>query len=187
MDRLDLAARLQRAAALHRGAQQLVHPPLARALLEERARTPTSTAAYDTLYTVLVTHDARDGAVPAVPDRAHPPGARRTARACISQDWPDAAAFAVDAGAGRAHGSGPRGLLGRGLDPHGEEPPQPPAAGDAHHRASEPRDAWRRSTDVIAEEANVKEVVFADDPVGLRLGSAGRSIRASSASGSARR
>ena len=33
---------LQCAAALHRGAQQLVHPPLARALLEERRRTPTS-------------------------------------------------------------------------------------------------------------------------------------------------
>ena len=33
---------LQRAAAVHRGAQQLVHPPLARPLLEERRRTPTS-------------------------------------------------------------------------------------------------------------------------------------------------
>ena len=42
MDRLDLAGGLQRAAAVHRGAQQLVHPPLARALLEGRARTPTS-------------------------------------------------------------------------------------------------------------------------------------------------
>ena len=31
-------------------------------------------------------------------------------------------------GAGRAHGPRPRRLLGRGLDPHGEEPPQPPAA-----------------------------------------------------------
>ena len=34
-------------------------------------------AAYDTLYTVLVTHDADDGAVPAVSDRAHPPCAGR--------------------------------------------------------------------------------------------------------------
>ena len=41
MDRLDLAGGLQCAAAVHRGAQQLVHPPLARALLEERTRTPT--------------------------------------------------------------------------------------------------------------------------------------------------
>ena len=79
---------------------------------------------------------------------------------------------------GRAHGSGARGLLGGGFDPHGQEPAQPPAARDADHRASAARDPVEPLRDVIAEEANVKEVAFADDPSTVRRrGAGGQSAR----------
>ena len=81
-----------------------------------------------------------DGAVPALRHRAHPPRARAMARACICRTGRMRRALAVDAGAGRADGPRARGLLGGGLDPHGEEPPQPPAAPQADRRPSAPRD-----------------------------------------------
>ena len=88
--------RLRCAAAVHRGAQQLVHPPLARALLEERAGRRQARRLRHALHRAGH-HDAGDGAVPALPDRDHPPRARATARACISRTGRTRSAFAVDA------------------------------------------------------------------------------------------
>ena len=120
-------------------------------------------AAYDTLYTVLVTHDAGDGAVPALPHRARSTARWWTARACISRT-----------------GRTPRPSRSTRRWSSAWTLPAPPAR-------RRPRSARRRTSatacrsgrspsrirsmrlleplrDVIAEEANVKEVVFADDP-----------------------
>ena len=97
-------------------------------------------AAYDTLYTVLVTLCRTMAPFLPYRHRAHPPRARRTARACTCRTGRMPRRFARRPGAGRADGPRARGLLGGGLDPHGEEPPQPPAAPPADRRASAPRD-----------------------------------------------
>ena len=84
-------------------------------------------AAYDTLYTVLVTLcRAMAPFLPYLTEHIH--RALVNGESVHLQDWPDASAFARRPGAGRAHGPRARGLLGGGLDPHGEEPSQPPAA-----------------------------------------------------------
>ena len=97
-------------------------------------------AAYDTLYTALVTMTrVMAPFLPYLTETIH--RALVDGESVHLQDWPDASAFAVDAGAGRAHGPRPRRLLGGCRDPHREEPAQPPAAPHAHHRASEARPA----------------------------------------------
>ena len=75
--------RVQCAARVHRGAQQLVHPPFARALLEEREGCRQAGGLRHALHGAGHP-DADHGAVPAFRDRPHPPCAGRTAKACIS-------------------------------------------------------------------------------------------------------
>ena len=129
-------------------------------------------AAYDTLYTVLVTLTRTMAPfLPFLTDHIH--RALCDGESVHLQDWPDASAFAVDAALVERMDLARAGRLGGGLDPHGEEPAQPPAAGAADRRASAAIAILEPLRDVIAEEANVKEVALRRRPVDVRLRSAG--------------
>ena len=196
MDRLDLAGGLRRAAAVHRGAQQLVHPPVARALLEVRARRRQAGGLRHALHGAGH-DDAGDGAVPALSHRDTSTARWWMARACICRTGrtrPPCRRY----GAGRAHGSCPRRRLRRPLSIRTAKnlrnrlPLRTLTIAHPRHAMLEPL------RDVIAEEVNVKEVVFADDPsaygatevlavdprlVGKRLGKAMKDVLAAAKAG----
>ena len=135
-----------RCSRLPRRAQQLVHPPLPRALLGARAPAtddvvrPDKPDAYDTLYTVLTTLiRVVAPLLPLLTEEIHLGlcGPARTARTrCTSQDWPDADDLPADPELVARHGPRPRGVLGRPRPAGG-----PPAAGPPAPRAASPSPA----------------------------------------------
>lgn len=152
-------------------------------------------AAYDTLYTVLVT-TMRTMApfLPYLTEHIH--RALVEGESVHLQDWPDAGAFAVDEALvermdlARAVASAAASIR-TAKNLRNRLPLRKVTVAHAKHALLEPL------TDVIAEEANVKEIVFSDDPaafgsevlavnpriVGKRLGPAMKSVLAASKSG----
>ena len=66
---------------------------------------------------------------------------------CTSSDWPSSDERVLDADPDLVddHGRGPRGVLGRGVDPQGQRHPEPPTPVEAHRRRARRRARYARS------------------------------------------